>query len=228
MKKRLVFWFVVFVLISSGVFNGSDATLMAQVSREVPIGTPIAGPIYPIKGPAEGILKLEIRDGLKRFLLADLYAQHGEYDQALEIVDYTKPVTVLDKELAVEKDSELIRLLEYQQQKIESMKRALPTPVPTLLETVKSRADAEYQNMLYLKKHKKPAQAIQSALIALKFYQDIESVAGQLLVRYQLALLYTELGDKAEAVRQAQEFITLDQQLELIKKYEEMQELLKE
>lgn len=108
------------------------------------------------------------------------------------------------------------------------MKRTLPTPVPTLPETVKSRAEAEYQNILYFKKHKKPEEAIQSALIAMKFYQQIESIEGQLLVRYQLALLYKELGDKAEAVRQAQEFIKFEQQLELIKKYEEMQELLKE
>jgi len=215
-------------MLSGSIFKVPDGNVMAQDPREIP--TPIPDIVMDdnIKGPAEGIFDLEIPDGLKRVLLADLFATHGEYEQALEIVDYTKPVTVLDRELAVEEDPELIRLLEYQQQKIEGMKRALPTPVPTLPETVKSRAEAEYQNMLYLKKHKKPAEAIQSALIALKFYQQIESVAGQLLVRYQLALLYTELGDKAEAVRQAQEFIKLEQQLELIKKYEEMQELLKE
>ncbi len=228
MKKRFIFWFVVSVVVSGSMFKGSDGNVMAQVSRDVLIATPIADPLLPTKGPAEEILKLEIRDGLKRVLLADLFTTHGQYDQALEFVDYTKPVTVLDKPLAVEEDPELIRLLEYQRQKIEGLKRYLPTPVPTLPETVKSRADAEYQNMLYLKKHKKPAEAIQSALIALKFYQHIESVAGQLLARYQLVLLYTELGDKAEAVRQAQEFIMLEQQLELIKKYEEMQKLLKE
>jgi hypothetical protein len=65
-------------------------------------------------------------------------------------------------------------------------------------------------------------------MIALELYQQIESIAGQLLVRYQLAFLYEELNNRAEAVHQAQEFIKLEQQLELVKKHEEIQELLKE
>lgn len=118
MKKQLVCCFVVYVVVSGSMFIGPDENVMAQDSRDVLIATPIAEPLPPTKGPVEEILKLEIRDGLKRFLLADLFAQHGDYEQALDIVDYTKPVTVPDKALAVEEDPELVRLLEYQRRKI--------------------------------------------------------------------------------------------------------------
>ncbi len=228
MKKRLVFCLVICVMLSGSIFTVPGGNVMAQVSREIPTPTPDIVMDDIVKGPAKGILELKIRDGLKRVLLVDLFATHGDYEKALEIVDYTKPVTVLDRELAIAEDPELIRLLEYQRQKIEGMKRALPTPVPTLIETVKSRADAEYQNILYLKKHKKPAEAIQTARNALELYQQIENIEGQLLVHYQLAFLYKKVGNTTEALRQAQEFMKLEQQLKLVKKVEEIQELLKE
>lgn len=230
MKKRFMFCLIVVVVLISSIFKIPGVNVMAQ--EPTPTPTPTPQPIIAfaenIKGPAEGILELEIRNGLKRVLLAELFATHGDYEHALDIVDYTKPVTILNKELAVEEDPELIRLLEYQRQKIEGMKRDLPTPVPSLPETIKSRAEAEYQNILYFKKHKKPEQAIQSALIALKSYQQIESIAGQLLVRYQLALLYKEVGNNPEALRQVEKFMEIEQELELVKRAEEMQELLEE
>jgi len=218
MKKRLICCLVLFVVLSG-------INIMAQ---DVSLPTPTSESPDPIRGPAEGILELKISDGLKRFLLADLYARYGGYEKAFEIVDYTKTVEILDKKLTVEEDPEVIRLLEYQRQKIEGMKQALATPIPILPETIKHRADAEYQNVLYLKKHGKPEQTIQSALLALKLYQQIENIEGQLLVRYQLARLYKEIGNNPEALRQAEKFMELEQELEFIKKYEEMQKLLKE
>lgn len=228
MKKQLVFWLIVFVVVSGSMFKSSDGNLMAQVSREVPIGTPIAGNVDPIKGPTEGILALEIRDGLKRFLLADLFATHGQYDQALEIVDYTKPMTILDKELAVEKDPQLIRLLEYQRQKIEKL-QTMPTPrAMPVQEDLKQQADARYHSAQTYQKFGKYEQAIQALLEALSIYQQIKNFEGQLLVRYQLALAYKAIGKNEEALQQAQEFLKLAQQLELVKKTGEMQELVKE
>jgi len=225
MIKQLVFWLVGFVVMSGSMFKGSDGNLMAQISRDVPTVIPIIKPLPPTKGPAEEILKLEIRDGLKRVLLANLYAQHGEYDQALEFTDYCKPVTVLDKELAIEEDPQLIRLLEYQRQKIENQ-IGQPTPVPTNL---KRQADEIYNKALTYQQFEKHEQALPALLEALNGYQQIENIEGQLLlVRYQLAIVYQAMGRPGEAMQQAQEFLKLEQQLELMKKIEEMQELVKE
>ncbi len=210
------------LIVSSSMFKSGNS--MAQ---DIAARTPIPDPPATIKGPAEGILKLNIRDGLKRILLSDLYARHGDYDQALDMVDNTKPVTILEKQIAVAEDPEIIRLLEYQRQKIEGLKRAVPVFVP-IPKTAKQRADAEYQNVLYHKKHGKLEKAIQAALEALKLYQQIENIAGQLLVRYQLALLYKETDNNTEALRQAEKFMELEQELELVKKVEEIQELLRE
>ena len=82
------------------------------MAQDVSLPTPTSESPDPIRGPAEGILELKISDGLKRFLLADLYARYGGYEKALEIVDYTKTVEILDKKLTVEEDPEVIRLLE--------------------------------------------------------------------------------------------------------------------
>jgi tetratricopeptide (TPR) repeat protein len=223
MKKQVVLCCVVYVVLTSSVLNVPGGNVMAQVSET--IRTPLPGSFLldDIKGPAEGILELDIRDGLKRFLLADLFAQHGQYEQALEIVDYTKPVTILDKELAVEKDPELIRLLEYQRQKIEEMVGKIVREID-----LKQQADDLYEKALTYQKFEKYEQAIQALLEALSVYQLIESLEGQLLVRYQLALAYKAIGKNEEALHQAQEFLKLEQDLELVQKTEDMQELVQE
>ena len=176
MKKQLIFCFVVSVMVSGSIFKGSDGNLIAQVSREVRIVPPTPIPLDPIKGPAEGIFASEIRDGLKRFLLVDFFTTHGQYDQAVEIVDYTKPVTILGKELAVEKDSELIQLLKYQRQKIEKLQtRPTPRAMP-VQENLKQQADALYEKALTYQKFEKYDQATQALQEALELYQKLQIV----------------------------------------------------
>ncbi|MCP4367262.1 MAG: hypothetical protein GY797_03985, partial [Deltaproteobacteria bacterium] len=88
-----------FLLVCLGVFIGLEVCVMAQQSRtpgKREVATPVPGiaildnpekvatpipetQIYDyIRGPAEEIFILKVRDGLKRFLLADLYAKHGD------------------------------------------------------------------------------------------------------------------------------------------------------
>jgi tetratricopeptide (TPR) repeat protein len=167
--KKLV-WICLGVLIGLGgnIFDSFERTVIAQ---ETQVGI---GPCLVCRGPAEEILKQEISDGLKRFLLADLFATHGDYDQALEIVDYTKPITILEKQIAAEEDPELIRLLEYQRQKIEIMRtesRAMLTQ-----EGLKKQADALYEKALTYQKFEKYDQATQALQEALELYQKLQIV----------------------------------------------------
>jgi len=218
MKKLFVFCLGVLLGFGGNVFNAFDVKVLAQ---ERGIRLP---PCSVCRGPAEEILKQEISGGLKRFLLAELYATYQEYDQALEILDYTKPITILDQQLAVEKNPESTRLLDYLRQQIERLQQAHPEEA-ILRAKLQRQAEAKYQEALAYKAHQEDENAIQAVLKALELDQQARDIEGEILVRYELARFYQKLGKQAEAVQQAQEFVKLFQELPIVKKYEEMREI---
>ena len=68
----------------------------------VPTPTPRPAIFTLPRDPIEKILDLRMSDGLKRFLLAELYAQHGEYEKALELLDDTSSVEILGRRFSAE------------------------------------------------------------------------------------------------------------------------------
>lgn len=204
-------------------WNGSLLVAFAQVPTPTPsLEIPII-----LRDPIERILKLEISDGLKRFLLADLYAANGEYPKALEMLDYTNPTPILNRSLAIEKAPEVKRLLEYQQQKIAYMQQSQPEEI-IRREKLRRVAEAKYATASAYKDLRKFDKAIQELSEALDVYQEIRHVEGQLLVHYELAQLYKEMEKSEEALQHAREFMALFPQLPLAERYEEIQKILEE
>ncbi len=185
----------------------------AQVPR-------MALPLYQgIRGPeGQEILNLEIKDGLKQFLLANLYANHGLYDIAREH---------LENQLAIEQEPETRRLLEYASQKIDAIKEEDTQRLDPCHE-IRRQAETTYDKAEFYKKHGKNKRAIRFFLEALQLYRQIKSIEGQIIVRHQLALLYNESGHNEEALEHAREFLKLYQDLKIVQKFDQIQELLRE
>lgn len=213
----------VFVVCLSLLIGWSSGICRAAV----PTPKPRTEIVVYLRDPIEKILDLQISDGLKRFLLAELYAQHGEYKNALELLDDTTSVEILDRRFAVGSTTEHQILLDYLRQKIQQMQQVTPEDV-IRQEQLRHAGDAQYETALAYKDLQKPEKAIQELLEVLALYEQINYLEGQMLVRYELALLYATLVQHKEAAHHAQEFITLFHRLPISAKYETMQELLRE
>lgn len=96
------------------------------------------------------------------------------------------------------------------------------------LREISRQAEARYDKADFYKKHEKYEKARQLLLEALQLYQQIEHIEGQILVHHQLALLFKDSGETDKAIHHAQEFLKLYQDLKIVKKYEQIQELLQE
>lgn len=101
------------------------------------------------------------------------------------------------------------------------------THEPDPIREKRRQAEAKYDKADFYKKHGKHEKAIQLFEEALELYQNIEHPEGQILAHYQLALLYKDIGKTDETIQHAQEFLELYQDLKIVKKYEQIQELLK-
>lgn len=222
MKKRVSEWLVIWIVIIGSFGAGPVGNAGAQRSREVPTPRPPADIGDLVKGPAEGILDLTISDGLKRVLLADLFAAHGEYEQAREIADYTRPVMVMSTELAAEEDPEIRQLLQYLQQNLANMAHQATTP-GVQREQQKARADVKIERASKYTRLHQYDMAQQALLEALELYHQLEEIErqmhiqrleGQQRIRQQLERLYKELGKPEEAEQQARERRTLEHELE--------------
>jgi DNA-directed RNA polymerase specialized sigma24 family protein len=99
---------------------------------------------------------------------------------------------------------------------------------PDPMREKRRQAEAKYDKADFYKKHGKHEKAIQLFEEALELYQNIEHPEGQILAHHQLALLYKEVGKTDETVQHAQEFLKRYQDLKIVKKYEQIQKLLKE
>jgi tetratricopeptide (TPR) repeat protein len=193
----------------------------------VPTPKPRPEIVVYLRDPIEKILDLQISEGLKRFLLAELYAQHGEYENALELLDDRISIEILGRQFAAGSPTEHQVLLDYLRQKIQQMQLATPKDV-IRQEQLRHAGDAQYETALAYKELQKPEKAIQELLEVLSLYEQISYLEGQMLVRYELALLYSTLSQQKEAAHHAQEFISLFHNLPISTKYEAMQELLRE
>ena len=217
MKKNLKAlwrsWLIFLVLVSGGVV-GQHLKLEAQLELPTPV---IVNP-DPIRGPEEeAILALEVRDGLKQFLLADLYIQHGQYEDAQ---------TILVQQARKEADPELKQLLAYLEQKLAVIQES--GPEEGSLQEVIRQAEAGYDKAEFYFKHGKHDKAVPLLLDALQLYQNAGHEEGQILVRHQLALAYKELDRKEEALHHAREFLELYHNLKIVKKFEQLQSLVAE
>lgn len=102
------------------------------------------------------------------------------------------------------------------------------TQEPDPRRETRRQAEAKYDKAEFYKKHGKHEKAIQLFEEALELYQTIGHPEGQILVHHQLALSYKDLGKTDEAIQHAQEFLKFYQDLKIVKKYEQIQELLQE
>ena len=163
------------------------------------------------------ILNLQIeQEGLKQYLLADLYVTFGEYDKAVEIVE---------QQLGKEDDPEMIRLWEYQRQTI----RGIPTPPPEdPIRKKKQQADFAYTKANFRIEMKTFEKALPHLRKALPLYQDIGDIEGQKKVHHLFALAYRELKNTDEACWHAQQFMKLVQAQDTDEQIPDIQKLLEE
>lgn len=192
------------------------AIFRGQIPEHLVISSPPVLSLVPTRGSEEierKIRMLEVEERLQQDLLALLYMSQGGYEKAVE---------QLNEQLSHENNPAIREIIAH----ISHMVQYTHQPDPC--GEIRRQAEARYEKAEIYKKHEKHDKAVQLFGEALELYQQIEHTEGQILTHHQLALLYKEIEKNDESNRHAREFLELYHELKITRKYEQIQELLKE